>query len=227
MNASSASLRKQAKKTKQKLPELRELIYGYLITQKKFSQDHKILLTMKRYFQLSPVFFVAFLLSSHLFLLSACSPDATKSEKETVTAKEDEDAGKQDVSEKSVYPLAETQWRLVEFRSMDDETGIQRPSDPLLYTMELKGDGTVHMRLNCNYANGTWTSEASSDPLNGSFEFGLLATTSALCPPPSMDEQVASHAQYVRSYLLKEGKLHLSLMADGGIYVWEPHGEEP
>ncbi|PWW83107.1 hypothetical protein CR164_00655 [Prosthecochloris marina] len=183
---------------------------------------------MKRYFQLSPAFLMVFLLTSSLFLLSSCSPDGAKSEKEAVVAsKEDEGAVNQDVSEKNVNPLVETQWRLVEFQSMDDEIGIQRPSDPLLYTMELKGDSTVHMRLNCNNASGTWTSEASSDPSNGSFEFGPLATTKALCPPPSMDEQIASHAQYVRSYLLKEGKLHLSLMADGGIYVWEPHGETP
>ncbi len=64
-------------------------------------------------------------------------------------------------------------------------------------------------------------------PRNGSFKFGPLATTKALCPPPSMDEQVASDAQYVRSYLLKDGRLYLSLMADGGIYVWEPHGDVP
>ncbi|UZJ42555.1 META domain-containing protein [Prosthecochloris sp. SCSIO W1101] len=182
---------------------------------------------MKRYLQLSPAVLMFFLLTSSLFLLSSCSTDGAKSEKEAVVSKEDEGAGKQDVSEEKVNPLAETQWRLVEFQSMDDETGTQRPSDPSLYTMELKGDSTVHMRLNCNYANGTWTSEASSDPSNGSFEFGPLAMTNALCPPPSMDEQIASHAQYVRSYLLKEGKLYLSLMADGGIYVWEPHGETP
>jgi hypothetical protein len=46
--------------------------------------------------------------------------------------------------------------------------------------------------------------------------------TRALCPPPSLDEQVTSQAQYVRSYLLRDGRLHLSLMADGGIHVWEP-----
>ena len=27
---------------------------------------------------------------------------------------------------------------------------------------------------------------------------------------------------FVRSYLLKDGRLYLSLMADGGIYAWEP-----
>lgn len=38
-------------------------------------------------------------------------------------------------------PLAGTEWRLVEFQSMDDAVGTVRPSDPSLYTMRLNGDG--------------------------------------------------------------------------------------
>jgi heat shock protein HslJ len=119
-------------------------------------------------------------------------------------------------------PLAGTNWRLVEFQSMDDATGTIRPDDPSLYTMHLNADGTVNMRLNCNRANGSWSAEPGADGESGRFEFGPLATTRALCPPPSLDEQIAAQADYVRSYLLRDGRLHLSLMADGGIYVWEP-----
>ena len=123
-------------------------------------------------------------------------------------------------------PLGDTRWRLVEFQSMDDSIGTVRPDDPSAYTMRLNGDGTVQMRLNCNRANGTWSAEASG-PSSGSFGFGPLAVTRALCPPPSLDERVAAHAEYVRSYLLQDGRLYLSLMADGGIYAWEPDTEEP
>jgi len=118
--------------------------------------------------------------------------------------------------------LADTEWRLVEIQSMDDAQGTTKPSDPLVYTMRLRGDGSVTMRLNCNRATGTWKAEPSADLSSGRFEFGPLAGTRALCPPPSLDERVTSQAQYVRSYLLKDGRLHLSLMADGGIFVWEP-----
>jgi heat shock protein HslJ len=114
-------------------------------------------------------------------------------------------------------------WRLVEFQSMDDATGTLRPDDPSRYTMRLKEDGTVTMRLNCNQATGTWSAEPSSEGTSGRFTFGPLAATRALCPPPSMDEHIAAHAEYVRSYLLNKGRLYLSLIADGGIYVWEPH----
>jgi para-nitrobenzyl esterase len=35
-------------------------------------------------------------------------------------------------------------------------------------------------------------------------------------------ERLGRDLPYVRSYVLKAGHLHLSLMADGGIYEFEP-----
>ena len=105
---------------------------------------------------------------------------------------------------------------------MDDAQGTTTPSDPSFYTMRLSPDGSVSMRLNCNRATGTWTATPGQDATGGQFEFGPLAGTRALCPPPSLDERLVAQAQYVRSYLMKEGRLSLSLMADGGIQIWEP-----
>jgi len=119
-------------------------------------------------------------------------------------------------------PLAGTQWRLVEFQSMDDAKGTERPSERTVYTMWLHGDGTVTMQLNCNRATGKWSATPGSAAASGRFEFGPLAATRALCPPPSMDESIVAQSAFVRSYLLKEGRLYLSLLADGGIYVWAP-----
>jgi heat shock protein HslJ len=123
-------------------------------------------------------------------------------------------------------PLAGTSWRLVEIQSMDDATGTVRPEDLSRFTMQLNEDGSVSMVLDCNRANGTWTVEPSADESNGRFEFGPLATTKALCPPPNLDERIAAQAQYIRGYLLKDGRLYLSLMADGGIWAWEPYEPE-
>jgi heat shock protein HslJ len=119
-------------------------------------------------------------------------------------------------------PLAGTGWRLVEFQSMDDAAGTVRPSDQSLYTMRLNGDGTVAMQLDCNRATGSWQATVGDDGASGSFTFGKLASTRALCPPPNLDEKITAQAEYVRSFLLKAGRLYLSLMADGGIFVWEP-----
>jgi heat shock protein HslJ len=119
-------------------------------------------------------------------------------------------------------PLAGTKWRLLEIQSMDDTIGTVKPKNPSLFTMRLNSDGTVNMRLDCNSASGTWIFEPSDDGLSGRFEFGSLAATRALCSPPNLDERVLAQAKYIRGYLLRGGKLYLSLMADGGIYAWEP-----
>lgn len=127
----------------------------------------------------------------------------------------------------SANPLAGTDWRLVEFQSMDDAIGTLRPDDPSLYTMHLDDDGTVTMRLNCNRAGGTWSAEPGSNGASGRFAFGPLAATRAFCPPPSLDGHITAQAEFIRSYLLKDGRLYLSLMADGGIYAWEPDAGKP
>jgi heat shock protein HslJ len=118
--------------------------------------------------------------------------------------------------------LAPSSWRLVEFQSSDDAIGTTRPDDPSLYTMTLNDDGTVALRLNCNRASGSWSAEPSADGMSGAFSFGPLAMTRAFCPPPSMDQSIATQAGFVRSFVRRDGRLYLSLMADGGILVWEP-----
>jgi para-nitrobenzyl esterase len=40
--------------------------------------------------------------------------------------------------------------------------------------------------------------------------------------PGKLTDRLAKDVQYVRSYVLRNGHLYLSLMADGGIYEFEP-----
>lgn len=181
----------------------------------------QMLTTMKHSIRRLPAVPAVMVMAFSLFVLSCFSYNDAKCRERTPSSQEKITGGNTD------NPLAGTQWRLVEFQSMDNAKGVQRPRDASRYTMQLNADGTVHIRLDCNSANGTWKLKASADPSNGSFEFGPLATTMALCPPPGMDQLVASQAQWIRGYLLKDGKLYLSLMADGGIFVWEPQREVP
>ena len=120
-------------------------------------------------------------------------------------------------------PLAGTAWRLIEIQSMDDAVGSTRVADPsLLHHAPERGRlgrPPPQLQLAPRDLDGRGR---RSDPSSGRFEFGPLAATMALCPPPSVDEQVTKQAPYFRSYLLKDGRLYLSLMADGGIFVWEP-----
>lgn len=122
----------------------------------------------------------------------------------------------------STPSLAGTSWELVQFQSMDDAQGTTRISDPSLYTVSFGADGRATLRLNCNRATGPWQAQPAADGRSGSLGFGVLAGTRALCPPPSMDERLLRDLAYVRGFLLRDGQLHMSLMADGGIYSWRP-----
>ncbi|MCP9837052.1 META domain-containing protein [Cyanobium sp. N.Huapi 1H5] len=119
-------------------------------------------------------------------------------------------------------PLQGTTWQLVGIQSMDDAQGLTRPANPSRYTLSLQADGRAVLQLDCNRATGSWRVEPSTDPGNGGFRFGPLARTKALCPAPSLGEPLARQLPFVRGYLLRDGRLNLSLLADGGILIWEP-----
>jgi len=116
--------------------------------------------------------------------------------------------------------LAGSSWRLVEIQSSEDRIGTARPDDPAKYTLALGVDGRAVLRLNCNRGTGPWSSTPTGTD-SGSFSLGPLAVTKALCPPPSLDDRIARDSQYIRSYLLRNGRLYLNLMADAGTYIWE------
>ena len=125
--------------------------------------------------------------------------------------------------ESKSFPFVDSRWQLVSIQSMDDAQGTARIDDPARYTVFFGKDGRAHFKLNCNVANGDWTAQAGNSD-SGHLRFGPLAATRALCPPPSVDERVVRDMNFVRSYLLKDGRLYMSLMADGGIYEWEAAG---
>jgi para-nitrobenzyl esterase len=54
--------------------------------------------------------------------------------------------------------------------------------------------------------------------------FGPLTLTRAKCPAGSLHDQIVKPWGNIRSYVVKDGHLFLSLMADGGIYEFEPIG---
>jgi heat shock protein HslJ len=119
-----------------------------------------------------------------------------------------------------VTALAGSSWRLVAIQSMDDGQGASTPPSGQAYRVTFGADGRAAFTLNCNRATGGWSSEPSADGRSGSLAFTAVAVTRALCPPPSLDSRIARDLGYVRSYLLGDGTLSMSLMADGGIYQW-------
>lgn len=111
--------------------------------------------------------------------------------------------------------LAGTSWQLVGFVGGDDQK--LTPDDRSKYTLAFNADGSVNARIDCNRGRGTWKSAAP-----GQLEFGPIATTRAMCPAGSMHDQIVRQLPHVRSYLVRDGHLFLSLMADGGTYEFEP-----
>lgn len=111
--------------------------------------------------------------------------------------------------------LAGKTWQLVAFQGMDDRTLV--PDDKSKYTVSFASTGAASVRIDCNRGHGKWK---SSGPNN--LEFGPLALTRAMCPPAPLNDRLAKDWQYVRSYIMKDGHLFLALMADGGIYEFEP-----
>lgn len=110
--------------------------------------------------------------------------------------------------------LGGTSWQLVKFESGDGKTFL--PDDRTKYTIAFSADGTLSVRVDCNRGTGTWK---SSTP--GQIAFGPLALTRAACPEGSMHDQIVKNWGVIRSYVIQDGKLYLSLLADGGIYEYE------
>ena len=111
--------------------------------------------------------------------------------------------------------LAGTSWQLVRFEGGDGTTLY--PDVRSKYTISFGTDGRFSARIDCNRANGTWSTAGSNQ-----LTFGPLAVTRILCPPGSLYNQMVRQWPYVRSYVMRNGHLFLSLTADGGIYEFEP-----
>jgi heat shock protein HslJ len=119
------------------------------------------------------------------------------------------------VSHDTAAGLGGTSWRLVQFEGGDGL--VLKPDDKAKYTIAFGTDGRLSARIDCNRGRGTWKSSGPNH-----LEFGPLALTRAMCPPGSLHDHLVKQWPYVRSYVLKDGHLFLSLMADGGIYEFEP-----
>jgi heat shock protein HslJ len=111
--------------------------------------------------------------------------------------------------------LAGTSWQLVKFQGSDDTT--LAPDDRAKYTIAFGAAGRLTARVDCNRGRGTWKSSGSSQIV-----FGPLALTRAMCPPGSLHDHIVKQWANIRSFVIRDGHLFLSLMADGGIYEFEP-----
>ena len=90
---------------------------------------------------------------------------------------------------------------------------VLAPDERSKYTLAFNADGRVAARLDCNRGTGSWKSAGP-----GQLELGPMAVTRAMCAPGSIDHEISKRLFYVRSYVMKNGRLFLSMMADGGVF---------
>lgn len=117
----------------------------------------------------------------------------------------------------SVPALEGTAWQLVKFQGGDGASVT--PDERARYTIEFGPGGRLTARVDCNRGRGTWKTSGAKG-----LELGPLALTRAMCPPGSLHDQIVRHWALVRSYVVRDGSLFISLMADGGVYRFEPIG---
>jgi uncharacterized lipoprotein YbaY/heat shock protein HslJ len=113
--------------------------------------------------------------------------------------------------------LGGTSWQLVKFQGSDGKT--LPPDDKSKYAITFGNDGRFSAQIDCNRGSGTWKSDGPNQ-----LQIGRMALTRAMCPPGSLHDRIVKDLSAVRSFIIKEGHLFLSLMADGGIYEFEPTG---
>jgi para-nitrobenzyl esterase len=124
-------------------------------------------------------------------------------------------AGTAEAPKAAADPLAGTRWQLDNIEYMDDTSFS--PDDSAAYTLEFDRAGMVGMQVDCNRLRGSYAYTTPSG-----LEFGALLSTRAACPPGSLYNRVVKDMPFVRSFVIKDGRLHLALMADGGIYSYSP-----
>lgn len=124
--------------------------------------------------------------------------------------------------------LEDTSWQLTEIQSMDDTQGTTAVPDAQRYTVTfdggVEGETRASFQIDCNRGSGSWLATPSKSGASGQLTFGPIATTQMACPPGSLDQRVSTALAGVRTYLIKDGRLHLSLLADSGILTWQPIG---
>jgi LppP/LprE lipoprotein/META domain len=111
--------------------------------------------------------------------------------------------------------LSGTIWQLVQFQ--DGNGQILKPDVGSNYTVEFMADGTVAVRLDCRRGLGTWVSRSRPQ-----LELGPLALTRATCTQAPLFDQITKQWTLLRSYMVRDTHLYLSLAADRGTYEFEP-----
>jgi heat shock protein HslJ len=100
-------------------------------------------------------------------------------------------------------------WQWVRTRH-DNGTTFTRPADATGYTLQMKQNGTIQMRGDCNLGGGSFTLRGSTLTIT------ITHTTMAACPEGSLESQFIRDLDGASGYMLRNGLLYLDLQSDSG-----------
>jgi para-nitrobenzyl esterase len=116
--------------------------------------------------------------------------------------------------------LGDTSWQLVKFQDSDGSTLV--PADRSKYTITFGSNGRATVRVDCNRGGGSWKYKGPNQ-----IQFGAMSISRAKCGAGSLHDRIVRDGAAVRNYVIKDGRLFLSLLEDGGTYELEPLARSP
>ena len=109
--------------------------------------------------------------------------------------------------------LTDYAWQWLSLTTPSETTTVGNPS---LYTLQFLADGTAVIKIDCNNANGRYTTDKNAININ------LGATTLVACPGDSLDALYFSTLTGVTTYSFEGDDLYLELPAGGGKMKFAP-----
>ncbi len=109
-------------------------------------------------------------------------------------------------------------WEWEQFEGGDGVVGA--PDDPSQYSLQFHEDGSLSGQVDCNRGTGSYEVDGSSISI-------VLATTRMMCHENSLDAEFGRYLAEASSFVIRDGKLALSLPVDSGITTFNPVYLEP
>ena len=107
------------------------------------------------------------------------------------------------------------EWQLVRIEDGAGRAAV--PDVKAKYTLEFDALGRFDARVDCNRVRGRWASHAPGQLLLGPFQLERAG-----CARGSLHDYIVKQLPNVRSYVVRDDRLFLVLVADGGLLEFEP-----
>lgn len=112
--------------------------------------------------------------------------------------------------------LIASTWYLESIIDTQEEIRL-RPQLSDRHSVTFQRDGSVTMQLDCNRGNANWDADPRGGG-TGDLSIGRVASTRALCPPPTYGERLAAELPQVDSYELGVEGRSLMLRSEDTIF---------